>query len=71
MITRQYQFPRLTERMHDEIVEWYQAHNDGRCANVCHGSIGGDIAFTITPTSIGDFIEVRCSCGATLDFDEV
>ena len=71
MITKKYQFPKLTEEMHDEIAEWYTTHNDGKCVNGYHGAIGSGITFKITPTSIGDFITVRCSCGATLDFDEL
>lgn len=71
MVTKNYQFPKITEEMHNEMSEWYQTHNGGKCANGYHGAIGGNVSFKIVPTSIGDFIEVSCSCGATLDFDEV
>ena len=71
MVTKQYQFPKITEGMHNEIDKWYKSHNDGRCASGYHGAIGGNVTFEICPTSIGDFITVRCSCGSTLDFDEV
>ena len=71
MVTKQYQFPKITEGMHNEIDEWYKSHNDGRCASGYHGAIGGNVTFEICPTSIGDFITVRCSCGSTLDFDKV
>ena len=71
MVTKQYQFTKITEEMHNEMASWYKYHNDGKCANGYHGAIGGNVSFDITPTSIGNFIEVRCSCGATLNFDEV
>lgn len=71
MVTKQYQFPKLTKEMHDEMAKWYETHNDGKCNSGYYGTIGGDVKFEIVPTSIGDFITVKCSCGATLDFDEV
>ena len=71
MVSKRYQFPKITKEMHDEIEKWYESHNEGRCANGYHGAIGGNVTFEICPTSIGDFITVKCSCGATLDFDEV
>ena len=55
MITKEYQFPKITNEMHEEIAKWYETHNGGKCANWYHGAIGGDIIFEITPTSIGDF----------------
>ena len=71
MVTKQYQFPKLTEEMHNEMAEWYQTHNNGKCANGYHGAIGGNVSFEITPTSIGNFIRVKCLCGDVIDFDEV
>ena len=71
MVTKQYQFPKLTKEMHDEMAKWYETHNDGKCNSGYHGAIGGDVKFEIVPTSIGDFITVKCSSGATVDFDEV
>lgn len=71
MVTKRYQFPKITEEMHNEMAEWYETHNDGKCASGYHGAIGGNVTFEICPTSIGNFITVKCSCGATLDFDEV
>ena len=43
MVTKQYQFPRITEEMHNEMAEWYKTHNDGRCNSGYHGAIGGDV----------------------------
>ena len=71
MITEKYQFPKITPQMHVEIQEWYKTHNDGKCVCGYHGAIGGNISFEITPTSIGDFLTVRCRCGATLEFEEL
>lgn len=71
MVTKRYQLPKITEKMHNEMAEWYETHNEGKCNTGYHGAIGGDITFEITPTSIGDFLTVRCSCGAELDFEEL
>ena len=64
MVTNRYQFPKITEQMHKELAEWYETHNQGKCAHRYHGAIGGDITFEITPTSIGNFVTARCSCGS-------
>ena len=71
MITKEYQFPKITNEMYEEIAEWYKTHNGGKCANRYHGAIGGDITFEIMPTSIGDFLTVKCSCGAKLEYEEL
>ena len=71
MVTKNYQFPRITEEMHEEMEKWYNEHNNGKCANRYHGAIGGEISFFITPTSIGDFLEVQCTCGEKLCFEEL
>lgn len=71
MVTKQYQFPKITKEMHEEMSEWYKTHNEGKCARAYHGAIGGNVSFLIVPTSIGDFITVRCSCGSELDFQEL
>lgn len=71
MVTKQYQFPKITEEMHDKISAWYKTHNDGKCAKSYHGAIGGNVVFEICPTSIGDFLTVKCCCGASLDFEEL
>ena len=71
MITKKYQFPKITEEMHKEIREWYETHNDGKCAGRYCGPIGGQITFEITPTSIGDFLTVKCACGTTLEYEEL
>lgn len=71
MVTEKYQFPKITPAMHKEMQEWYQTHNNGKCAKRYHGAIGGDVTFEITPTSIGDFITVKCSCGSELNYEEL
>ncbi len=71
MITKEYQFPKITDEMHEEIAEWYKTHNNGKCANGYHGAIGGNITFEITPTSIGDFLTVKCTCGESLEYYEL
>lgn len=71
MVSKKYQFPKITEKMHDEMAKWYETHNDGRCAKGYHGAIGGNVSFEITPTSIGDFLTVKCTCGDKLEFEEL
>lgn len=71
MITENYQFPTITPEMYKEMQEWYRTHNDGKCANSYHGAIGGNITFEITPTSIGDFLVVKCCCGEKLFYEEL
>ena len=68
MVTKDYQFPKITKEMHDKMAEWYKTHNDGKCASGYHGAAGGNVVFKICPTSIGEFITVKCSCGDTLNF---
>ena len=71
MVSDKYQFPKITPQMHAEIQEWYKTHNDGKCAKSYHGAIGGNVSFHITPTSIGDFLTVQCTCGAKLEYQEL
>ena len=71
MVSDKHQFPKITKEMHEEMAEWYKTHNNGRCANAYHGAIGGNVSFHIIPTSIGNFIDVKCSCGAVLSWEEV
>ena len=71
MITDRYQFPKITSDMYKEMQEWYKTHNDGKCARSYHGAIGGNVMFQIIPTSIGDFLTVRCACGDTLEYEEL
>lgn len=71
MVTKEYQFPKITKEMHEVMAQWYQTHNNGICASGYHGAIGGNVTFKITPTSIGNFIDVKCSCGEEISFDEV
>lgn len=71
MVTKEYQFPKITEEMHNKIAVWYETHNDGKCATGYHGAIGGDVVFEIVSTSIGDFLTVKCSCGASIHFEEL
>jgi hypothetical protein len=71
MVSEKYQFPKITPEMHKEMQKWYKNHNHGKCAKRYHGAIGGDITFEITPTSIGNFLTVRCTCGAELNYEEL
>lgn len=70
MVTDKYQFPKITADMYADLKHWYETHNEGKCAHRYHGAIGGAITFEITPTSIGDFVSAKCSCGEVLDWRE-
>lgn len=65
MITSEYQFPKITERMYIKLREWYEEHNNGKCSSKSHGAIGGSLSFEIIPTSIGEIVEAKCNCGET------
>lgn len=68
MVGKGYQFPELTPEMHEELAEWYRTHNKGKCfRQKYHGVMEGNVSFDIIPTSIGNFINVKCSCGAVLN----
>lgn len=71
MVSEKYQFPKITKEMHKEMHEWYKTHNNGKCAKSYHGAIGGAVTFEITPTGIGDFLTVRCTCGDKLKYEEL
>ena len=71
MVSDKYQFPKITPAMRSEMQEWYKTHNDGKCAHSYHGAIGGNVTFEITPTSIGNFLTVKCSCGSELNYEEL
>ena len=71
MVGKGYQFPKITKEMHEEMAEWYKTHNEGKCAKRYHGAIGGDVQFHIIPTSIGNFLTVKCSCGSELNYEEL
>ena len=64
MIGRNYQFPEINDEMYKKLEKWWNTHNKGKCAKSRHGAIGGAITFEITPTSIGDCVEAKCSCGS-------
>jgi hypothetical protein len=60
VLGREYQFPKLTPDMLDRLNEWYKNHNGGKCGCTSSGAIGGSITFSVTPTSIGDFVTALC-----------
>ena len=44
---------------------WAKRHKCERAGQ--YGSAGDKFSFTFCPSGIGDFVSVKCSCGATLD----
>jgi len=62
----------LTKEQQKEIRDWRRSHNrekhmetDDVPRNV--GSIGGEYTYCITPTSLGEGVRVKCSCGEEID----
>lgn len=72
-----YGFP-ISENEHESIQAWIKNHDEekhgadyknGKYRN--SGAIGGAYTYEFTPTSIGTFGRVRCSCGRCFDFREL
>jgi len=56
MISKDYQFPKITTEMFEEIKKF----NKQVCGDDAYaGALGGGMTFHIIPTSIGDLIEVE------------
>jgi hypothetical protein len=71
-VSENYQFPRLTKDVKTELNEWYKRHNNGRCCRAYKGAIGGSITFSVTPTSIGDFVTALCPmCSEEITWEEM
>ena len=67
MIGKGYKFE-LSKSQYEKLEKWYYSnHKKGEY----HGAIGGDLTFSITPTSIGDFVEVTDTIGNWIDLSEV
>ena len=67
MITKKYQFPKLTKEMHDDIAKQYKTHNKGICEKANRGTNGGCVIFEIHPLGVGDYVKVKCaSCGEVI-----
>jgi len=60
------------EEKHDKecpiILEYIKRHGDHEYASY-YGTIAGGRTYSFTPTSIGNFITVKCCCGASFDVD--
>lgn len=61
ILSVKYRLPLLDDEQIGRVNTWYKSHNDSKCACASHGAIGGGISFEITPTSLGNFVSVRCS----------
>ena len=59
-------FP-ISEKESESISNWIRSHNcpDANC------KCGSQLTYTFSPTSIGTFGEVQCSCGAKFEFRKV
>jgi hypothetical protein len=63
----------ITESQRQKIKAW----DDPKCGHKCickegevSSFIGGRLSYIFTPTGLGEVIEVKCRCGATLDITE-
>lgn len=67
----QFQIP---EEYWREIVPWMHKH---RCryrrkdGNQYFGVSGGGYEYSFTPTGLGTIYEIRCACGAKIEFDDL
>lgn len=69
-------FP-ISEEEQEKIRKWQKEH-DRKVHNVTDiegylnkaGTIGGDYTYEFTPTTIGTFGSIKCTCGARFDFQE-
>lgn len=53
------------------IKEWKEKHEaEKHNGSQYAGAIGGRYTYEFTPTSIGTFGRVRCSCGDRFDYDD-
>ena len=70
-------FP-ITESEQEKIDKWKQKHDEEVHGLIttdmkmrAGGAIGGRYSYHFTPTSIGTFGTIRCSCGAEYDFSDI
>lgn len=55
----------------EKIREWKEQHEkEKHNGNSYAGAVGGRYTYEFTPTSIGEFGRIRCSCGDHFDFDD-
>lgn len=55
----------------EKIRKWKEQHEKEKHNGSSYaGAIGGRYTYEFTPTSIGEFGRIRCSCGDHFDFDD-
>ena len=55
----------------EKIRKWKEQHEkEKHNGNSYAGAVGGRYTYEFTPTSIGEFGRIRCSCGDHFDFDD-
>lgn len=66
-------FP-LSDEQLKKINEWKDKHEEEKHSSKLPyprgGAIGGSYQYIFTPTSIGTFGTIKCSCGDTFDFQD-
>lgn len=60
----------LTKEQVQEAREWTSKHNEEVHKNRSAGAIGGRYTYKFTPTGLGTFASVVCSCGAECDLSK-
>ena len=58
-------FP-MTEEEVQKAEKWMKEHDESAHNGKSSGAIGGRYTYEFTPTSIGVFCGLRCSCGASV-----
>ena len=58
-------FP-MTEEEVQKAEKWMKEHDESAHKGKSSGAIGGRYIYEFTPTSIGVFCGLRCSCGASV-----
>ena len=58
-------FP-MTEEEVQKAEKWMKEHDESVHKDKSSGAIGGRYTYEFTPTSIGVFCGLRCSCGASV-----
>jgi hypothetical protein len=70
MISKDWTF-KLSDTQYEKLEDWYyKVSGDKKNEWNYHGAIGGQLMFQIIPTSIGEFVTVRCE-DKILDLSEV
>ena len=63
----------LSKEQQEEVDRWWEQHKNKKHPDGYFGVNGGPLTYSFNPTSMGEIITVKCSCGEELNltnFDE-